>query len=478
MSSPLLQPNQRVLSTLDNDGSRRWMKPRLSLGRYLSARRTVAYILIILFAALPYIRINDKPAILLDIVHRQFTLFGFTFLPTDTILLALFMVGLIISIFLTTALLGRVWCGWACPQTVYLEFVYRPIERLLEGTIGRGGPAKRDMVGWRSAVRFVVYLLVSMFLAHTFLAYFVGVEALFKWVRSSPFDHPIAFVVMAATTFLMMFDFTYFREQMCIIACPYGRFQSVMLDRNSLIVGYDQKRGEPRGRLQRDVADADRTRGDCIDCGQCVTTCPTGIDIREGLQMECIACAQCIDACDGVMDKIGRPRGLIRYSSQAAMIAESGEKQRLIRPRVIFYPALLLIIATIFTIVFSTKGTADVMITRNYGSPFARMADDRISNSLRLKIVNRTARPAEYSIAVISDEQGTVQTTENPMHIHAGESRTEGMLLTVPADRFDDGHYDVRVCVTDGNGFKKTVPIRMIGPAGQHRDRDDKDDHD
>ncbi|QNN24824.1 cytochrome c oxidase accessory protein CcoG [Planctomycetales bacterium ZRK34] len=468
MSSPLLQPEQRVLSTLENDGSRRWLKPRVSKGRFLTARRIVAYALIVLFTALPYIPINGKPAILLDIVHRQFTLFGFTFLPTDTILLALFMVGLIISIFLMTALLGRVWCGWACPQTVYLEFVYRPIERLLEGTIGRGGASKRDMAGWRSVVRFVVYLIISMFLAHTFLAYFVGVEALFKWVQSSPFEHPIAFVVMAATTFLMMFDFTYFREQMCIIACPYGRFQSVMLDRNSLIIGYDEQRGEPRGRFERGVPDSERKHGDCIDCLNCVTTCPTGIDIREGLQMECVACAQCVDACDSVMDKIGRPRGLIRYSSQAAMSAKPDEKPRLLRPRVIFYPALLLIIATIFTVVFSSKGTADVMITRNYGSPFARMGDDRISNSLRLKIVNRTADPAAYRIAVISDEAATVETTQNPIQIEAGATLTEGMLLTVPQDRFRDGHYDVKIRVTGDDDFEKTVNIRLIGPAGKN----------
>ena len=298
MSSPILQPEEHVLSTLEADGSRRWLKPKLSKGALLLKRRILAYVLIAIFTLVPFIKIAGKPLVLLDITARRFTILGFTFLPTDTVLLAIFMVGLLLSVFLFTALFGRVWCGWACPQTVYMEFLFRPIERLFEGTVGRGG-YKKKVAPWRTALKYVVYFILCVYLANTFLAYFIGVDRLSEWVTQSPFRHPVPFAVMAFVTFAMMVDFCYFREQLCLIACPYGRFQSVLLDQNSLIVAYDKNRGEPRGKLRKkkkDQAEALPIIGDCIDCGNCVTTCPTGIDIRKGLQMECINCTQCIDA--------------------------------------------------------------------------------------------------------------------------------------------------------------------------------------
>lgn len=221
MSDPLLTPDEHVLSTLESDGSRRWLFPRLSAGYFWKVRRIVGYALIALFVALPHLRINGKPSILLDITQREFTILGYTFLPTDTLLLALLMLSIFLTIFLLTAMFGRVWCGWACPQTVYLEFVYRPIERFFMGTSGRGGVPSKKLPSYRKVAMYIVYLLLSMALAHTFLAYFVGVERLSQWVRQSPFEHPAPFFVMALTTGLMMFDFVFFREQLCLIACPY-----------------------------------------------------------------------------------------------------------------------------------------------------------------------------------------------------------------------------------------------------------------
>ena len=217
-NAPIAQ--ERVLSTLNQDGSRRWIRPRLSPGRFLKRRTIVAYGLILAFTAIPYLRMNGKPLILLDIPRRHFTLFGTTFLPTDTLFLMLLLLGIFVTIFLITALFGRAWCGWACPQTVYMEFLYRPIERLLEGSWTRQMKLDREGPSAGRIVKFVVYLFVSMFLAHTFLAYFIGVETLFRWIRQSPVEHPAAFLVMAATTGLMMLDFGYFREQVCVVACP------------------------------------------------------------------------------------------------------------------------------------------------------------------------------------------------------------------------------------------------------------------
>ena len=477
MPETLLQPEERVLSTLEKDGSRRWLTPRLAKGRFLTRRRAVAYGLIALFTLIPYIAINGKPAMLLDVVHRQFTLFGFTFLPTDTVLLALFMVTLILSIFITTALLGRIWCGWACPQTVYMEFVFRPIERLCLGRSGVGGKPATAVAGWRYVAMYAAFFAVCLYLAHTFLAYFVGVESLRKWVTGSPVDHPAAFAIIVVVTLLMLFDFVFFREQTCIIACPYGRFQSVMLDRASLIIAYDERRGEPRGKLatagrSRAVkaagssvlpADPPVASGDCIDCTLCVQVCPTGIDIRQGLQLECIGCAQCIDACDAVMDKIKRPRGLIRYSSQQAM---AGEVSKLVRPRVVIYAAIIVGLVSLLTYLLVTKSPTDVTVLRALGRPYLVLEDGRVENNLRLKITNRSATPQQYRVETTRPEIDVAASVE-VIPLRPGEMRTEPIRLHAPRDLFAAarGAIDVELKIVSNSAPPIYRKARLLGPS-------------
>ena len=238
----------RVLPTLNEDGSRRWIRPKPSHGAHWKARRAVAAVLMVVFFAIPHLRVSGKPLILLDLPRRHFTLLGTTFLPTDTLLLMLLLATIVITIFLLTALFGRVWCGWACPQTVYMEFLFRPIERWVEG--GRSGSLALDKERRhfhpRRLAKYAIYTVLALFLAHTFLAYFVGTEALAQWVTRSPAEHPTSFFIMAGTALAVFANFTYFREQTCSVACPYGRWQSVLLDKQSLIVAYDAKRGEPR----------------------------------------------------------------------------------------------------------------------------------------------------------------------------------------------------------------------------------------
>ena len=328
---------EEVLTTLTKEGKRRWIYPTLSEGRFLRWRGIVAWTLIAIYLALPIIHINGKPAVLLDLINREFAIFGATFYPTDTLLLMLLFIGTLVAIVLISALLGRVWCGWGCPQTVYLEFVFRPIERFFEGTENRRkrrdeGPLTFDKA-WRKIVKWGAFTAVSLLLAHSLVAYFVGWDRLLTWMTEPPTEHWGYFVMMAVTTGLILFDFGYFREQMCTITCPYARFQSVLLDPDSLIVSYDPERGEPRGRGKKR-----ENLGDCIDCFACVRTCPTGIDIRDGLQMECIACTQCIDACDDIMDKMGFEPGLIRYTSEHEL---EGKKTRWLRPRTAIYSLLL-----------------------------------------------------------------------------------------------------------------------------------------
>jgi len=471
-NSALLEPEDRVLSTLEHDGSRRWLSPRLAHGRFLKGRRIVAYSLIAVFTLLPYIPVNGKPAVFLDILHREFTFFGFTFLPTDTLLLAIFMLAVFLTIFFVTALFGRVWCGWACPQTVYLEFVYRPIERLCLGRKGVGGKPARDVPGWRRAAMYAAYLAVSLYLAHTFLSYFVGVENLRRWILGSPLDHPVAFAVVMAVTGLMMFDFAFWREQLCIIGCPYGRFQSVMLDRQSLIIGYDEQRGEPRGPLRKTrnapavpltVGASDRAAGDCIDCTLCVQVCPTGIDIRDGLQLECVGCAQCIDACDSVMARVGRPLGLIRYSSQAAI---DGAKPRLIRPRTVVYPAAILGLATLFVVVLLNKPTSNITILREKGLPAIVADDGRVWNTMRIKIVNRTETPRAYDLAVAEPMGVEVVTADPAIVVEPGAMFTEPFRLIAEPDAFRGGRLPVTLRITDDQGTAYDEPALLLFSGG------------
>jgi len=353
-----------------------------------------------------------------------------------------------------------VWCGWACPQTVYMEFLYRPIENLIEG--GRRQQLALDESGpnGRRLLKYVVFFFVSAFLANTFLAYFVGWDRLLGWMTSPPTQQPAAFAVMLGTTLLMFFDFAYFREQTCIVACPYGRFQSVLLDPQSLIVGYDAQRGEERAPWRKKEK---RTAGDCIDCGLCVSTCPTGIDIRDGLQMECIHCTQCIDACDAVMEKVGLEPGLISYTSQAEL--ESG-KRSFFRPRLVVYSAILLVMFGTFAFSLAGKSTADVTLLRGLGAPFSVLPSGEISNQIRIKIANRAPEVRSYFIELADIDGVTLVAPENPLTVGAGETEMTGAFVTIPPSAFSDGELVVTLKISDGVDFTEEIDYRMLGPAG------------
>jgi cytochrome c oxidase accessory protein FixG len=454
MSPPFPAPI-RVLPTLNADGTRRQIRPKLYAGRWYKARRAVAVALIALFTLMPLLRMNGKPLMLLDVVRREFTLFGHTFLATDGVLLMLLLLSIFVGIFWTTALIGRAWCGWACPQTVYLEFVFRPIERWLEGD-AYSRPRGRLPAPLRRAIKYTAFALLSVLVGNVFLAYFVGVESLSRWVTRSPLEHPAPFLVMAVTAGLVFFDFAYFREQMCTVICPYARLQSVLLDQRSLIVGYDVQRGEPRS-----TGKAKPGSGDCIDCKACVKACPAGIDIRQGLQLECIACTQCIDACDSIMDRIQKPRGLIRFGSQLAL--ESGRPGRVLRPRVVIYSVLLAGLLALLFSTFSARGNAEVTVLRGLGAPFFSDAAG-VRNQIRIKVRNRADGVRAYRIELLGLPGAQLIAPEKPLHLAQGEQQTTTVFVVAPQAAFVRGTRQVQFRVSDGQHFSEVVAYKLLGP--------------
>ncbi len=466
--STIAPPSGRVLPTLNEDGTRRWIRPKPSHGKWWERRRVVAYALMAIFFAAPHLRLFGKPIFLMDLPRRQFTLMSYTFLPTDTLLFMFVLGSGVIGIFLLTAFFGRAWCGWACPQTVYLEYLFRPIGRWFDG--GYTGSRNLDKKGeWFTPKRIAKYLtffLLSLFVSHTFLAFFVGTDSLYRWVTSSPAAHPTAFFFVVVFTGIVWFNFTYFREQTCLIVCPYGRWQSALIDRQSLIVAYDYVRGEPRAHA---TANRDPKAGDCIDCSACVQTCPTGIDIRNGLQMECVHCTQCIDACDDVMRKVGKPTGLIRYSSQDEI---AGQPRKLLRVRTVLYPVVLAMLLGGLVTALVTKAPADVTVLRAIDAPFTEEADGRISNQIRVKITNRRGTDQQYAIVLeglegpdLTSADVTVVAPENPLIVQAGATRTTSIFILLPRKAFTNGGRRIRLVFTDSKGYSETVGYGLLGPS-------------
>lgn len=459
---------RRVLPTLNEDGTRRWIRPKPSHGQWWRRRQVVAYLLMAVFFAAPHLRIFGKPVFLMDLPRREFTLMGYTFLPTDTLLFMFTLGSLVIGIFLVTALWGRAWCGWACPQTVYLEFLFRPIGRWFDGgyTQSRALDKQGAWFTPRRLGKYVTFFLLALFVSHTMLAFFVGTSQLYGWMLGSPADHPSAFFFVVLFTGIVWFNFTYFREQTCLIVCPYGRWQSALIDRQSKIVAYDYVRGEPRA---LGAKNRDPHAGDCIDCKACVQTCPTGIDIRNGLQMECVHCTQCIDACDEIMDRIGKPRGLIRYSSQDEI---AGQPRHLLRPRTVLYPVVLMILLGGLATTMYFKKAADLTILRGLDGPFAMEGDGRVSNQIRVKLTNRRGDDMRYTIVLdslaggdITPTEVTVVAPENPLPVKAGETRTTSVFVLLPARAFPTGERFITITVSDERDYRESVRYRLLGPS-------------
>ncbi len=457
---PLVDAPDLPSAALPADGRRHAIQPADVHGRFQRARQLVFLLLIALWVALPWVRIRGNPAVFLDVETREFFLFGATFNAQDTWLLFFLLTGVGFSLVYATALAGRVWCGWACPQTVFLEGVFRRIERLVEGP--REKRIRRNAGPWsagkiaRKAVTHALYLLAALLVAHVFLSYFVSIPRTFQMVRQSPGAHPEAFAWVVAMTGAFYLNFAWFREQLCVVICPYGRLQSALLDEHSLVIGYDVRRGEPRGKKGTPGA------GDCVACNRCVVVCPTGIDIRNGVQMECLACTACIDACDDVMDRLGRPRGLIRYDSQDGL---SGKPRRVLRPRVWLYTALLVVGAVVALLATRRRTDFEATFLRLPGVPYT-VEDGQVRNAVQIHVVNKRSVAETFRLEVEPADAMSVVLPLSTVSVGPLSDTRVPVFLTVPRDRFH-GDFPIRVTILriDDAHDRTTVAGTFLGPS-------------
>ncbi|MEZ4432560.1 MAG: cytochrome c oxidase accessory protein CcoG [bacterium] len=445
-----------TVTTIGDGGRRVWLYPLRVWGRHVTARTVFGWALFVVLLIGPWIEVGGHPAMRFDIPERRFYLWGLTLFATDANYLLFLFGTFIFSVFFFTALLGRVWCGWACPQTVFLEGIIRPIEQLIEGP-----PSQRkalDRAPWtasklgKKALKLTAFLVVAGAIATTVVAYFIGADGVLE-AQADPFSHPVATAFFVAVTGLLMFDFAWFREQTCVVACPYGRFQSVLMDPDSLTIAYDVRRGEPRGKPGKAGV------GDCVDCHKCVAVCPTGIDIRKGVQMECINCMACIDACDSVMDKLGRPRGLVRFTSEKALA--TGEVQ-LVRPRVVAYGAVLIAIAIGLVTALSLREPVELAITRPPGEPFVVRPDGRLQNMVRLRISNKLDDAHTWHVAAADPGEGEVITPVSALRVEGNSVQAFPVLLVRPDPGAQATPFRLRV--TGEGGFSQTVEAVFLAP--------------
>lgn len=412
------------LATSDKDGNRRWLFPKKPSGRFYRARTWVSYLLLAIMFTGPFIRIQGNPLLLLNIMDRKFVILGQIFWPQDTVIFAIAMLLFFTGILVFTAAFGRLWCGWTCPQTLLMEMVFRKIEYWIEGDSHEQRALDKARWTWKKAVKrlgkHAAFFVLSFLIGNTLLSYIIGVDALSHIIADDPLNHLQGLMIMIAFTLMFYGIFARFREQACTYICPYGRLQSVLLDESTLIVAYDHKRGESRGKLHSDLGLPERRAagvGDCIDCRQCVSVCPTGIDIRNGTQMECVHCTACIDACDSVMDKVGMPKGLVRYASANGI--ETGARLRL-TPRMIGYLSILGLLGILLALLVFTRSDVETTLLRAPGALFQKSGDGKISNLYTMKLVNKTSREVPIELRLEGME---------------GRIRVMGTATVVPAEQ-------------------------------------------
>jgi len=456
------------IATVDAKGKRKWVFAQKPKGRFYNTRSRVSWGFFILFFSLPFIKMNGRPLFLFDITETKFIVFGKIFWAQDFFIFGLTMVTFIIFIVLFTAAFGRLFCGWVCPQTIFMEMLFRKVEYVIEGDAAQQKILKNapwtGMKIRKKLTKHIVFFFLAFIIANFFLAYIIGIDELKKIMSEPVGEHMVGFFAILIFSCVFYGVYAFFREQVCTVICPYGRLQSVLLDRNSMIVAYDYNRGEPRGKFKK-TETAEIHPGDCIDCFQCVKVCPTGIDIRNGTQMECVGCTACMDACDKIMDAIGKPKGLVRYASENGI--SEGIKLRY-TGRMKFYSVLLILLAGILTTLLITRKDVGGTIVRAKGQLYQERGTDSLSNLYTINIVNKTIQDIPL-ILRIENAPGRIIEAEGKEILVKKEGQGKGsFFIVLPKSFISKRKISVRVGLYKGDKKITTINTNFMGPFIRH----------
>lgn len=441
------------VGTMDQSGKRKWVFPRKPSGRYTNYRTLVSYFLLALFFALPFLKINGNPILLINILQRQFFIFGQPFYPQDFFILALGAITSIVFVILFTVVFGRIFCGWICPQTIFLEMIFRKVDYLIEGDRNKQMKLDRQQWNtekiWKRSLKWSIFIIISLIITHWMFMYIIGYHAVFDMIKEGPFNNFTSFLVMIIFSAAFYFTFAWFREQVCTLVCPYGRLQGVLIDKQTINVYYDFKRGENRAKWRKNEDRKAEGKGDCIDCNQCVVVCPTGIDIRDGQQLECVNCTVCIDACDEVMVKVGLPKGLIRYATEDEIEKETPFK---FTGRMKAYSLVLILMIGFLGFLLGNRGTMEAKFIKPAGSSFF-IRDGNITNIYNYTFLNKSNKDQIVSIKIIEPQHGKITLSDSDKIILKKDQMTKGTLnISFPEKEIKLSKQNIEIGVYDQKG--------------------------
>ncbi|MGZ3942296.1 MAG: cytochrome c oxidase accessory protein CcoG [Bacteroidia bacterium] len=454
------------IATINAQGKREWIYPKKPKGKLFNLRALTSYIYLVIFFGLPFIKVHGEPLFLINILERKFILFGVIFWPQDFFLFGLGMLIFIIFIALFTVVFGRVFCGWACPQTIFMEMVFRRIEYLIEGdgTHQRAlnaGPWNADKI-IKKIVKFISFFLISFLIANTFLSYLIGTDKLFQIISEPISQHRGGLIGIILFTGVFYFVYSYLREQVCIIVCPYGRMQGVLLDKNSIVVAYDYKRGEPRHKFKKNET---RSHGDCIDCALCVKVCPTGIDIRNGTQLECVNCTACIDECDHIMESVGLPKGLIRYDSENGI--RDAQKLTWTR-RLKMYTTVLVLLIGVEVFLLTSRSSVDATILRASGMLYQEQSDNKVSNLYTVNFLNKTRDNFDIKLKV-ENYPAEIKMIGKDVILKKESSAQAEFFIIMDRKNISERKSKLEVGIYSKGEKIKTIKTNFLGPVNQKK---------